>query len=367
LIVDELKTEDPTEIEAKFLESPLGQRSKAHRGDYLERSITKLLKEPRKLSVKHVLDMSGETMGLSVDRPKLLTEVGNGRRLIEAYGKNIRYSTDDGFWLYYGGKVWQTDRRGVHVDDLIKRVLMFMQEEAQAYMQIDPAILGKVTKTLQPKMVKDGKERKEIELSDEERTALNHYASAKIYLDWAKSSESNQKIHGAVEQAKSEPGISIAKTALDANKLVCNVLNGAFELDQKTGEIKFRKHFREDYCTKMMPVTCDPNATCPRFHQFFEWMFPDPQVRKFLQTYFGLCLTGLVGSVRRSSFTVKAATENQRWCKFCTACLTRCWTSTGAASACLTVFQWPSRHSRRAMRQRAEPERTYCRSKVHDL
>ena len=294
LIMDELKTEDPAEIEAKFLKSPLGQRSKAHRGDYLERSIAKLLKEPRKLIVKQALEVSGETMGLSVDRPKLLTEVGNARRLIEAYGKNIRYSTDDALWLYFGGKVWQTDRRGVHIDDLMKRVLMSMQEEAQAHMQIDPALLGKVTKTLQPKMVKEGKERKEVELTEEERKTLNRYANAKMYFDWAKSSESNQKIHGAVEQAKSEPGISIAKTALDANKLVCNMLNGAFEFDPKTGEIKFRKHLREDYCTKMMPVIYDPNAACPQFHEFFRWMFPDPEVRKYLQTYLGLCLTGLV-------------------------------------------------------------------------
>jgi phage/plasmid-associated DNA primase len=176
----------------------------------------------------------------------------------------------------------------------MKRVLMSMQEEAQARVQINPATLEKVTKTLQPKMVKDGKERKEVELTEEERTALNHYASAKMYVDWAKSSESNQKIHGAVEQAKSEPGISIAKTALDGNKLVCNVLNGAFAFDQKTGETKFRKHLREDYCTKMMPVIYDSNAACPRFHKFIEWMFPDAEVRKFLQTYFGLCLTGLV-------------------------------------------------------------------------
>jgi len=75
---------------------------------------------------------------------------------------------------------------------------------------------------------------------------------------------------------------------------VCNVQNGAFVFTPETAAVTFRKHLRQDFCTKMMPVVYVPNADCPRFKNFLEWMFPDPAVRKFLQTYFGLCLTGIV-------------------------------------------------------------------------
>jgi hypothetical protein len=81
-----MNTDDADAIKQEFLKSPLGERSKATKndGDYLDRSIGKLLKEPRRPFVSHVVDDDGETTGLSIDRPKLLTEVGNGRRLIES-------------------------------------------------------------------------------------------------------------------------------------------------------------------------------------------------------------------------------------------------------------------------------------------
>ena len=55
LIADKLNTDDATAIKEEFLKSPLGQRPKATRGDYLERSITKLLREPRPKPVNPVI------------------------------------------------------------------------------------------------------------------------------------------------------------------------------------------------------------------------------------------------------------------------------------------------------------------------
>lgn len=298
LIADKLSTNDAEEIKAEFMKSPLGARPKASRDGYLDASIQKLLKEPRVLA--NGVDESGEKTGVSVDRPKLLTEVGNARRLIEAYGKNIRYCSEDGQWLFFGGKVWQLDRHKVHLHDLVKRILMGMQAEASQLMNIvDSDLLGKVNKNLTPKKIlapddKGKMKRVDITLSEEEYNALNQYEAAKAFYEWSVASESNQKINGTVEQAKSEPGISIAKSALDANKLVCNVENGSFVFAPESASYFFGKHKREDLCTKMMPVQYIPNADCPQFKKFFEWMFPQKEVRDFLQTYFGLCLTGIV-------------------------------------------------------------------------
>lgn len=314
LIMDRLNTDDVDAITAEFMESPLGQRAKASREDYLKRSIDKLLLEPRRPFVNHVVDENGDTTGVAIDRPKLLTEVGNARRLIEAYGLNIRYCPDDDCWLYFGGKVWLRDRRAVHIHDLMKRVLIQMQAEAGALTgAFSPELLMKLNKDLSPKIVSvpltdaEIEEKKKensksrfkkvpIALSDEESKALENYKTARAFADWAKASESNHVIRGSIGQAQSEPGVSIAKSALDMNTMVCNVLNGAFRFDTQ-GNIIFGAHRREDLATKMMPVYYDSQADCPQFKAFLEWMFPEKAVRDYIQTYFGLCLTGI--SIRK--------------------------------------------------------------------
>jgi len=47
------------------------------------------------------------------------------------------------------------------------------------------------------------------------------------------------------------------------------------------------------YITKMMPVAYDPSATCPGFDQFLMRIQPDPEMRAFLQRWFGLNMVAL--------------------------------------------------------------------------
>jgi putative DNA primase/helicase len=312
LIADRLNTDDVEAIKAEFRTSPLGERQKADREDYLNGSIENLLKEPRRPFVNHVAtDENGDVTGISIDRPKLCTEVGNGRRLIEMYGRNIRYCPDDNCWLYFGGKVWLKDRMSVHVHDLMKRVLIQMQTEAGALVgTISPELLAKLNKDMTPKTVSVALTDEELEekkqanskskfkkavatLTEEESKSLSDYKTANAFLVWSKNSESNHAIRGSVSQAQSEPGVSISKSAFDMNTLVCNVENGAFRFDPITGQPSFGRHERADLATKMMPVIYDPNADYPQFKAFLEWMFPEKAVREYIQTYFGLCLTGI--------------------------------------------------------------------------
>lgn len=313
LIADRLNTENVAAIKEEFLKSPLGGRKKANSGDYVDRCIKKLLKEPRRLQiVQRNEDADGDTTGVSIDRPKLLTEVGNGRRLIETYGRNIRYCPEDDCWLYFGGKVWLKDKRTVHVHDLMKRVLISMQQEASSFSSsIDPNLVSKLNKDLTPKKISVSLTAEELEemketgsraktkkidatLSAEEWRTLENYKTAEAFKDWSKQSESNQKISGSVNQAKSEPGVSVAKSALDTNILVCNVENGAFRFDPESHSVTFGKHQRDDFATKMMPVMYDPTADCPQFKTFIAWMFPENGVQDYVQTYLGLCLSGLI-------------------------------------------------------------------------
>ena len=285
LIADKLHTEDPEIIKSEFLKSPLGQRDKATRSDYLDRTIKKLLASPR-LSRKQVME-ANEDDGISIDRPKLLTEVGNARRLIEAHGRNIRYCFETDNWYFFNGRIWEMDRRSVHIQDLLKRMLIKIQADANqtiaSIVGLD-ALLEQVTKNLQPK--------RGVTLTAEEYVILNKYRSVLPLLEWSKASESNQKIRGSVDQAKSEPGISVLKSAFDVNQMICNVENGTLVFTKDN--VAFRKHLRDDLCTRMMPVKYDPSAECPQFEIFMLWMFPDEEVRDYVLTYLALCLTGQV-------------------------------------------------------------------------
>ncbi len=57
--------------------------------------------------------------------------------------------------------------------------------------------------------------------------------------------------------------------------------------------VRERLHERGDLITKMMPVVYDPDALCPVFDRFLEDIQPDPEMRAFLQRWFGYSLTGL--------------------------------------------------------------------------
>jgi putative DNA primase/helicase len=256
-------------------------------------------------------DIGEESVATLVTRPKLLTEVGNGRRLIESYGRIIRYCAEKNIWIYFNGKVWLPDDSLVHVHDLMKRMLIELQKDTSLEAPVlSKELENKLTKDLTPKKIsvpltveeleeatKAGSKArvKKIEavLSAEEQQQVENYRAAKTLRDWAVLSESNHAIQGSVQQARSEPGVTIAESVLDANIFICNVLNGRLEFDPQTFQMMFGKHRRDDFATKMMPVVYDPDATCPLFDWFLQWMFPEKGVRDFVLAFLALGLTGI--------------------------------------------------------------------------
>src|SRR5579862_1113394 len=281
-------------IDSDFRESSL-YRSKWDRLG--ESTIQKAIQTSKRLTqTKIVVSQDGSVNsgvsddGFVIDRPKNLTEVGNGRRLLEAYGKNLRYATDLDLWFIYDKGLWIADRRSKKTQDLLKQVLIGIQLEAAKTIIAIPNL-----DALRAKITKNGTLRSDAELTEDEVPHFATYQSAKALSDWAKTSESNQKIHGAVEQAKTEPGVAIKKTDFDSNRLLCNLQNGSLEFDREKVTATFRSHSREDLCTRMMPMDYAEGADCPKFKEFLNWMFSgDQEVVRYLQTFFGLCLTGVV-------------------------------------------------------------------------
>ena len=103
-------------------------------------------------------------------------------------------------------------------------------------------------------------------------------------------SQSIGVIKAMIEIAKSEPGMTINASKFDADPLLLGVTNGVVDL--RTGELL--PTTPDLLVSKRCNVSYDPLVGCSRFKAALATWQPDPEMRAFLQRYFGLCLSGLL-------------------------------------------------------------------------
>lgn len=160
------------------------------------------------------------------------TDVGNGRRLIQKHGADIRYCHPWGKWLVWDGKRWRIDdtaeveRRAKNIaDDIWSDTLKIAKD-------VGEGIFSKL-------------------------------------LQFARYSSSTTSISKMLTSAASENGAQVLPHQLDADPWMLNVDNGT--LDLRTGVL--RPHTREDLLTKISPVAFDSNATCSSWEKFLLSVF----------------------------------------------------------------------------------------------
>lgn len=104
----------------------------------------------------------------------------------------------------------------------------------------------------------------------------------------AKRSNSKDGIHAMIALAASD--LAIGSQDLDTDPWLLNVSNATIDL--RTGEM--REQRREDFITKMAPVTFDPDADCPLWRKFLDEVFQgNTELIDFIQRLVGYCLTGV--------------------------------------------------------------------------
>lgn len=158
--------------------------------------------------------------------PEHLTDLGNARRLIALFGRELRYVPAWRSWLLWTGTHWQRDDTG-EVMRRAKQMVMAIYSEA-------------------------GYETDERRRRDLSRHALK--------------SESERSLRAAVELAKTEPGIAVPLDDLDRDWFALNVANGT--LDLRTGAM--RPHDPADLITRLIPTPYDPSAAAPTWLAFLE-------------------------------------------------------------------------------------------------
>lgn len=176
------------------------------------------------------------------------TDLGNARRFIAQHGDHVR-SVSKKRWFIWEDTRWAPDETG-RIERMAKDVVRSLYVEAGS--------LGDSTA----------------------REAL---------LKHAHKSEQSPRIGAIVQQACTEPEISIRAATLDADPWKFNVLNGTIDL--KTGVLL--PHNKADHITKVAPVTYDPEATCPKWRAFLrQIMGGDPELVEYLKRAIGYTLTG---------------------------------------------------------------------------
>lgn len=179
-----------------------------------------------------------------------LTDLGNARRLVRRHGHRIRYVHAWNRWLVFTDGRWAVD-----VDEMIRRLatetICAMYAEASAG--------------------EDATERKQLAAH-------------------AGRSEAASRLLAMLLLARSEPGVPIAVSELDAHPLLFNAANGTVDLT--TGAL--RPADSADFLTKQSPIRYDADATCPQWLAFLDRIFAgDTTMIRYLQRVVGYILTGL--------------------------------------------------------------------------
>jgi putative DNA primase/helicase len=185
-------------------------------------------------------------------RPELepgarFTDVSNAERFVRRHGDSLRFVYVWGHWMEYDGRRWQRDLSG-GVERRAKEVPAEMWPEAAALADRD------------------------------EKAALVKHALA---------TEQRHRLESMIALARSE--LSIQPADLDADPMLVNVQNGTIELG--TGVL--RPPRRDDFLTKLVAVSYNPDARCDRWRAFLlRMMGGNAELVAYLQRAVGYTLTG---------------------------------------------------------------------------
>ncbi|AXS39788.1 phage/plasmid primase, P4 family [Breoghania sp. L-A4] len=239
-------------------------------------------------------------LGLCAAEPE--TDIGNGRRFLHWNRDGVLYVARIG-WHVYDGMRWAEDVEGRLIRPLAHQVVERIVLEARL---IDAApfeakaieaakeAADALTRS-EDKAADAGLKRIVAEGADAEKALKGRKSGRRRY---GKTSGSSGKLDNMLREGA--PYVSWTVSDLDADPLAINCQNGTIRLVQglhptvpDAWGVQASEHNRRDLISKLMPVDHSPGASAPLFHEFLERVQPNQTIRKFLQRYFGYCLTAL--------------------------------------------------------------------------
>lgn len=255
---------DVERIDTIFRASGL-MRPKWERSDYRGLTIRKAIEgvqqfyDPRRDDPPAV--RIRQDIAPTASRPRVrhaLTDRGNGRRLVDLHGADVRYSVAKSCWYIWNGRLWKQDT--------------------------DLEIRRRASSTIDAMTTE----------AEDAPTAAHRAAIEQHQIQ----TQSCRAIANMITAAAAEPGIAMNHDDYDAHPFLFNCPNGTVNL--KTG--KLQPHDRDDRLTQISPVAYDPAATCPLWELFLTRVFaidpdepspnPNTPLIEYVQKLFGYGLTG---------------------------------------------------------------------------
>jgi P4 family phage/plasmid primase-like protien len=181
---------------------------------------------------------------------RTLSDIGNGRRMVDSFGNAIRYTPGIG-WFIWDGQYWKPDAEDLGMHELAKKLPPIIATEVVHY--------------------DDQDKKNEV-------------------IKWANNAKSNSRLNGAIESANSDPRIVTAVERWDGDEYLLGVQNGVIDL--RTGELL---RGRPDlYITKRAEVAYTPGLRNVRWEQFIDFATGgDKELQDWIQRAVGYTLTGL--------------------------------------------------------------------------
>ena len=237
-----------------------------------------------------------------------LNDTGNAARLVLYHGDDLIYVPRVG-WFLWTGQVWKKDDDGLAV----RRVAQGIgpRIEAEAAFAAVPVLKKGWREAAEeyaawrdelaawqdmPKAdLSDAAKKGMAELEVKIERVQKHYGQV---MRHAKNAGNSGPIGNMLQEATTRLGCRLDD--LDAEPLAVNLQNGTlwFSVVRPEGcsamsDVALHPHRRADRLTKMMPVGYDPDAKAPLWDAFLRRIQPDPEIRAFLQRWFGLSMTAL--------------------------------------------------------------------------
>lgn len=252
-----------------------------------------------------------------------LNDYGNGQRFVRHFGEILLFVPRVG-WFVWCGTHWKRDDDRIAVranaqalSALIAREAWYITPSQRDRDMLDRAELAEeAIETIQAKPVADRTEEEKAILRESRKlieTRADILKAGKkaisTRLTHAKNAGNSKPMTNFVDEAS----VLLAKPLdiLDAKPLDVNCLSGVLRFSVtdcrnegggKYAEATLLPHDREQYMSKIMPISYDPAATCERFDEFLAQIQPAPEIRRFLARWFGLSMTGLTGEQKFAFF-----------------------------------------------------------------
>ncbi len=250
------------------------------------------------------------------------SDTDNGRRLLNHFGENLLVLQTEGVasadYFVWTGDHWDAASGNDASIRTAQRVGARIALEAD-HMSYSPAELT-VMKRAEPLLAKDAKD-----LTPAERQAVEDARAVPAALSGRRKSRRafgvTTKNQGRIANMlrMAAPHITRAPDAFNVDPMLVAVGGATLhftrkveivrELDQECPDPDVERHIerkvttaavevipghdRAHLITKLMPVAYDPAARCPLWDAFLDEFLPDPEVRRMVQVFSGLGMTGI--------------------------------------------------------------------------